>query len=319
MVNSMGDDEMLTVLIPTYNRKYQLLRTLDALNKQSDQDFKIFISDNASNYSVLDEVLNRYDQNFVQRITLHVQKSNMGADMNIASVLAKCDTQWGWLLGDDDYIEEYAVETIKKQINKNSQCSAIWFSISKKTMEDIIMETLDDLIDILRMNNFNGDWIFMSNKVYNIPETVKYFESMFFRLYTRIPHCIPILEMLKNKEKVCVVNSLQIVKHDPMEHDITWNINSTVTGLRTIMDYNSGLPYSKHKELVKYTVFRPGFIIRRYLKEDVLPWNYRTYLPFIYSETYCKFYHFPFNLLLWIGIKLISSPVGFRIAKIFIK
>ena len=319
MVNSMGDDEMLTVLIPTYNRKYQLIRTLDALNKQSDQDFKIFISDNASNYSVLDEVLNRYDQNFVQRITLHVQKSNMGADMNIASVLAKSDTQWGWLLGDDDYIEEYAVETIKKQINKNSQCSAIWFSISKKTMEDIIMETLDDLIDILRMNNFNGDWIFMSNKVYNIPETVKYFESMFFRLYTRIPHCIPILEMLKNKEKVCVVNSLQIVKHDPMEHDITWNINSTVTGLRTIMDYNSGLPYSKHKELVKYTVFRPGFIIRRYLKEDVLPWNYRTYLPFIYSETYCKFYHFPFNLLLWIGIKLISSPVGFRIAKIFIK
>lgn len=319
MVNSMGDDEMLTVLIPTYNRKYQLIRTLDALNKQSDQDFKIFISDNASNYSVLDEVLNRYDQNFVQRITLHVQKSNMGADMNIASVLAKCDTQWGWLLGDDDYIEEYAVETIKKQINKNSQCSAIWFSISKKTMEDIIMETLDDLIDILRMNNFNGDWIFMSNKVYNIPETVKYFEPMFFRLYTRIPHCIPILEMLKNKEKVCVVNSLQIVKHDPMEHDITWNINSTVTGLRTIMDYNSGLPYSKHKELVKYTVFRPGFIIRRYLKEDVLPWNYRTYLSFIYSETYCKFYHFPFNLLLWIGVKLISTPVGFSIAKIFIK
>ena len=319
MVDSMGDDEMLTVLIPTYNRKQRLIRTLDALNKQSDQDFGIFISDNASNYSVLDEVLNRYDQTFVQRITLHVQKSNVGADMNIASVLAKCDTQWGWLLGDDDYIEEYAVETIKKQINKNSQCSAIWFSISKKTMEDIIMETLDDLIDILRMNNFNGDWIFMSNKVYNIPETVKYFESMFFRLYTRIPHCIPILEMLKNKEKVCVVNSLQIVKHDPMEHDITWNINSTVTGLRTIMDYNSGLPYSKHKELVKYTVFRPGFIIRRYLKEDVLPWNYRTYLPFIYSETYCKFYHFPFNLLLWIGIKLISSPVGFRIAKIFIK
>ena len=134
-----------------------------------------------------------------------------------------------------------------------------------------------------------------------------------------MPHCIPILEMLKNKEKVCVVNSLQIVKHDPMEHDITWHINSTVTGLRTIMDYNSGLPYSKHKELVKYTVFRPGFIIRRYLKEDALPWNYRTYLSFIYSETYCKFYHFPFNLLLWIGVKLISTPVGFSIAKIFIK
>lgn len=319
MVDSMEDDEMLTVLIPTYNRKQQLIRTLDALNKQSDQDFRIFISDNASNYSVSDEVTNRYDQNFVQRITLHIQKSNVGADMNIASVLAKCDTQWGWLLGDDDYIEEHAVETIKRQINNNSQCSAIWFSISKKTMEDVIMETLDDLIDILRMNNFNGDWIFMSNKVYNIPETVKYFEAMFFRLYTRIPHCIPILEMLKNNEKVRVVNSLQIVKHDPMEHDITWHINSTVTGLRTIMDYNSGLPYSKHKELVKYTVFRPGFIIRRFLKEDTLPWNYRTYLPFIYSETYCKFYHFPFNLLLWIGVKLISTPFGFRIAKMLIK
>lgn len=312
-------NEMLTVLIPTYNRRQQLTRTLDALNKQSDKAFRIFISDNASNYSIADEILSRYDQDFVQRITLSVQKSNVGADMNIASVLASCETQWGWLLGDDDSIEEYAIETIKKQININSQCSAIWFSISQKTTDDIIMQSLDNLIDILKLNNFNGDWIFMSNKVYNIPETIKYFESMFFRLYTRIPHCIPILDMLKNHEKVCVVNSVQIVKHDPLEHDITWQINSTVTGLRTIMDYNSGLPYSKHKELVKYTVFRPGFIIRRYLKDNTLPWNYKTYLPFIYSETYCRFYHFPFNLILWLGVRVISTPIGFKIAKMIIK
>ena len=312
-------NEMLTVLIPTYNRRQQLTRTLDALNKQSDKAFRIFISDNASNYSIADEILSRYDQNFVQRITVHVHKSNVGADMNIASVLANCETQWGWLLGDDDSIEEYAIETIKKHININSQCSAIWFSISQKMTDDIIMQSLDNLIDILKLNNFNGDWIFMSNKVYNIPETIKYFESMFFRLYTRIPHCIPILDMLKNHEKVCVVNSVQIVKHDPLEHDITWHINSTVTGLRTIMDYNSGLPYSKHKKLVKYTMFRPGFIIRRYLKDNTLPWNYRTYLPFIYSETYCRFYHFPFNLILWLGVRIISTPIGFKLAKMIIK
>lgn len=308
-------DEILTVLIPTYNRKQQMQRTLDALSRQTDRDFRVFISDNASDYSISDELLPRYSPDFVRRIDVRVQKVNLGADMNISSVLADCKTQWGWLLGDDDHIEDFAVEAIKKQINKNSECSAIWFSISKKTTKDIMMESLDDLIEVLKINNFNGDWIFLSNKVYNVSAAKKYFEAMFFRLYTRIPHCIPILEMLKNHQKVCVVNSVQIVAHDPFEHDITWNVNSTMTGLRTIMDYNSGLPWPKHKELVKYTLFTPGFMIRRYLMEDKLPWNYRTGLSFVYSETYCKFFSFPWNILLWTGVKFISTPLGFKLAK----
>lgn len=309
----------LTVLIPTYNRRIQLTRTLDSLCNQTDRAFQILISDNASNYSIVKDVLEKYPADFLECITLRRQRTNLGADMNIASVLAHCGTQWGWLLGDDDAIDEHAVENIKKQIAENPGCSAFWFSISHRQKEDLIMQSMDDLIEVLKANRFNGDWIFMSNKVYNLADAEKYFEAMFFRLYTRIPHCIPILEMLKNQKKVCVVNSVQIVRHAPLENDITWEINSTLTGMRTIMDYNFGLPYSKHKEMVKYTMFTPGFAIRRYLKEESLPWNYKTYLSFIYDETYCRVYKFPVNLILWMIVKLISTPVGFRIGKFFVK
>lgn len=313
--NNKIDDYLLTVLIPTYNRKKQLARTLDALNNQSDQNFKILISDNASDYSISNELLNQYPEEFVRRITIHRNRANMGADMNIASVLARCDTEWGWLLGDDDAIDERAVENIKKKISENPSCSAFWFSISQRQKDDVTICSLESLIKILKANNFYGDWIFISNKVYNIKKTECYFEAMFFRLYTRIAHCIPILEMLKNHKEVCVVNSVQIVRHAPLEQDITWDLNTTLTGLRTIMDYNSGLQYSKHKELVKYTMFSPGIAIRKYLKSDSLPWNYRTYLKFVYRETYCRIYQFPINLLLHVIVDFVSTPIGFRVGK----
>ena len=309
----------LTVLIPTYNRKSQLKRTLDALYGQSDKDFKIFISDNNSNYSIENEVLKNYPTDFLQCITLHKQRANMGADMNIASVLASCDTQWGWLLGDDDAIDECAVENIKKKISENPACSAFWFCISHRQKEDVVMQSMEDLLEMLKINRFNGDWIFMSNKVYNLRDTEQYFEEMFFRLYTRIPHCIPILEMLKNHKKVEAINSVQIVRHAPLENDITWEINSTLTGMRTIMDYNFGLSFSKHKEIVKYIMFRPGFVIRRYLKQDKLPWNYKMYLNVIFDETYCRVYNFPVSWILWGIAKVISTPIGFKVGKFFAK
>lgn len=315
MRNQKTDDCLLTVLIPTYNRKKQLTRTLDQLNGQSDKDFKILIFDNASDYSIADEILNQYPEEFIQRITVHRNRANLGADMNIASVLASCDTQWGWLLGDDDAVYEDSVENIKKQIHNNPTCAAFWFSISQRRKDDIRINSLEELIEVLKVNQFYGDWIFMSNKVYNIQKIECYFEAMFFRLYTRITHCIPILELLKNHKEVCVVNSVQIVRHAPIEQDITWDMNSTLMGLRTIMDYNSGLPYSKHKELVKYTMFSPGLAIRKYLKKDSLPWNYKIYLKSVYRETYCRVYQFPINLFLWIIVDFISTPIGFKIGK----
>ena len=51
-------EKKITVLIPTYNRKESLSRTLRDLESQTRKDFYVVISDNASDYDVK-ELLNQ--------------------------------------------------------------------------------------------------------------------------------------------------------------------------------------------------------------------------------------------------------------------
>ena len=48
---------ILSVVIPTYNRKERLLNVLNILKKQTNQNFLVIISDNNSNYDVEKTIL----------------------------------------------------------------------------------------------------------------------------------------------------------------------------------------------------------------------------------------------------------------------
>lgn len=64
-------EQMITIAIPTYNRPKQLLETLKNLQRQTNQNFRIFICDNASDYDVNTEVKNNFTGEFYNKITIH--------------------------------------------------------------------------------------------------------------------------------------------------------------------------------------------------------------------------------------------------------
>lgn len=92
----------LSVLIPTYNRKEKLKKTLLALEKQFDDNFYVVILDNASEYSIEQEVLPELSFQFSKVIRIIKRKYNVGLGNNISGLFSVCETKWGWLLGDDD-------------------------------------------------------------------------------------------------------------------------------------------------------------------------------------------------------------------------
>lgn len=303
----------LTVLIPTYNRKDALLQTLGQLYKQREYDFRIVISDNASEYSVT-KALDVFTENFRERIVVARRKYNIGATSNIVGLFSLCETRWGWLLGDDDIVTGNAIQNILEAIEDDKGCAGFWFSVCGKEIENCVIQSLEEYIELCERNSHQGDVIYLSNKVYNMDYISECLEMTHRHSYTCIGQCIPMFELLKKGRRFHIIYDRVVVKHPGFDNGITWNIFKTVMGMRTLMDYQSELPYKMHIRFVKAIMFSPRFVVQQYIKEEKLPWNYKLYLNEVYYGCFSRFYKFPKRMIVWMGIKLLSSRWGFYIA-----
>jgi len=115
----MNSDRLLAILIPTYNREFDLKNNLVALiniieGQQLENKVKIIISDNCSADETQKLIQTVKSQTKVN-IEAYLQNVNIGLQQNALFVLEKADTDYVMYLGDDDYIsKEYLVNLINK-------------------------------------------------------------------------------------------------------------------------------------------------------------------------------------------------------------
>lgn len=224
--------EMLTVYIPTFNRRGKLIRTLQCLEKQTNQDFVIYIRDNASDYPV-ESVLDCVGKSFRDKIKIVRNKKNFGADINIISVFKFPETKWVWLLSDDDYPAQDAVQIIKKNIEKQGgQVGAFnyvtWDFVRTQTNKIQIFSKLRDYLGYYESLSSEDryllqlDLVYMSNKVLNLEIMRKYYSYGMKCKQTALGICIPIMKMLEREEgKYCIVRE-NIVRYSETGFDC-WN------------------------------------------------------------------------------------------------
>lgn len=102
---------MIDILIPTYNRKNDLIKNLSILKSQIirnnfENRVKILISDNFSNDGTEHSVLEFIDANATLNIAYYKQKENIGLEKNTVFILSKAKSNYIMFLGDDDYLPE---------------------------------------------------------------------------------------------------------------------------------------------------------------------------------------------------------------------
>ena len=112
-------EKLLTIAIPTYNRKNQLIRLLKSIEVQNCTEYySILISDNCSNYSVIEAIEEAFSGEFRELITVIRREVNGGGDYNISSLFAYAKTELFWIIGDDDELLPGAIQlVIKKHIS----------------------------------------------------------------------------------------------------------------------------------------------------------------------------------------------------------
>lgn len=253
--------EKLTVVIPTYNRKERLKRTLDLLEMQTDNDFQLVILDNCSDYD-MSEILENRNEAFCKKIQIVHNKINIGMSANIANAFIQGIDGWMWLLSDDDIPSVNAIADIYDEIEHSSGLWAIHFlhhSFSKYMKNEYKdFNSLHELLDYYRalstkgmsMTFCNGDFIYISNKVYNMKYINKYCQDVCLYAYSGAPHLVPILFMLNGNEGVLRIRQNELVVWDA-PNDGHWDYIKTLSGMRIITDFPLELNGSEKAILYK--------------------------------------------------------------------
>jgi glycosyltransferase involved in cell wall biosynthesis len=100
-------EKLLTIVIPTWNRSQRLVEQLDEISRavallgsETAVRIKVAISDNASDDDVAAIVSGRGYNAFA----LHIGRNlvNVGCDANYLRALEMADSEWVWMIGDDD-------------------------------------------------------------------------------------------------------------------------------------------------------------------------------------------------------------------------
>ena len=106
---------ILSIAIPTFNRKLRLERQITKLVQQIElcginADVEIIVSDNSSTDGTYD-VIKQINFDYFNRIkiTYFSNKYNLGSDANFALAILRASGSYVWLLSDDDELFDYAL------------------------------------------------------------------------------------------------------------------------------------------------------------------------------------------------------------------
>ena len=220
------EEKILTICIPTYNRKERLLKQLDSLYGQPDiYQTNIQIIDNHSDYDVEAVIREHFGQEKVSNLQVHVNPVNLGLEPNICMPFLLAKTKWIWTLGDDDETTSDSISTILSHIKENKDNAFFIFSISNfPKHRDVSFSDVESFIDYwYRDHKSNGDLVFLSNKVYNMDYVRPYIGLAIKNCLNCVGHIVPILQCLNEKKGMVQMCSSSVVTYKDADPNTGWN------------------------------------------------------------------------------------------------
>ncbi|WP_130889692.1 glycosyltransferase [Fusobacterium varium] len=293
---------ILTISIPTYNRKNELERSINILLPQLSDQVNLLILDNASDYNIF-EVYNEISENFKKFIKVKRNKNNIGMCSNIVKCFEETESEWMWLLGDDDIPSENSVKTILEDINKIEEKIVLmkYSSIISQEKENKIILGLENLIDFLYETNPEkryGNLLFISTSVYNVKKIKQMKNYMLYGYQfsnSYMPHNIILFFYLELNRGEGVqflrTNIIELGKERDTYSDLIVGLGS-IYGTKTLfLDIDKKREIKLRRLFTLFTSSIKGNFIELYLKgylENKIK-NYKKVYYDLYKESKYKY------------------------------
>ncbi len=115
-------EKLLTIAIPTYNRREYLATALASIFSQYDERVEVLVSDNCSEDDTREFVLSNYS-----KASYFCNEQNVGME-NFKRCYDRASGQYVMLLGDDDIVVEGAIKHILDFLEKNKDLTLVFLN-----------------------------------------------------------------------------------------------------------------------------------------------------------------------------------------------
>lgn len=213
----------LTIAIPVYNGAKTINRLLDCIINQnfSREDVDLIICDNGSTDNTL-EVIKPYQSHY----TLYRNETNLGADKNFELCVTRADSEYVWIIGDDDYLKDNAIEEILKKLNRdNYACVFINFSLYDiKKQQEVLPKyvNVNEDIQAKGISEFLEHTNIAANFLSSVIHNKKCFESINVSKYynTHFLQFAVILDYVEDNKVLIIAEPFVINMGDSSERDV---------------------------------------------------------------------------------------------------
>ncbi|WP_336981501.1 MULTISPECIES: glycosyltransferase family 2 protein [unclassified Cedecea] len=197
----------ITIAIPTYNRVDRVKKQLGRLLPQLSINDRVIISDNATPGDELRVIVESFHDD---RIAIRQNKVNIGANANIIRCFEYADTEYLWLLSDDDEIVADALDIIRTTIVKyNADFYNFSTDLLSTSRENTLCNNIEEYIDSIGSGISNH--LLISNNIYKIKSVLPYLTLAFWGAYINAQHLVPVFAALQHGATI-FLSSDNIVK-----------------------------------------------------------------------------------------------------------
>jgi glycosyltransferase involved in cell wall biosynthesis len=211
-----------------------LKRLLVKLLPQLTAEVRLLIIDNASDVPVLTTISGLLDAYPKASIRVVRNAWNIGGDANILRCFELCETEFIWVLGDDDEPLPDAVETVLMAIRDNPDALFLNFwQGSHSVKRNIISNTVDDFIESI--DSFQNV-LFMSTGVFCCCKLTPYLQYGYRFIYSMAPHVVLIFFALSEAKGTCVLLDEAIVAWLVSSEGTRWSPLSQLLAVGTLLD-----------------------------------------------------------------------------------
>ena len=208
----------LTICIPSRDRPQEALRTVEALVPQIEgTEVVLVILDNCSSSSysdVLEGEPRVAELLAVGRARVVRHACNIGMSANFMRAFEEVETEWLWILSDDDDVRPDAVSLIFDAVETyGEKVNFIKFSAKTSSPSGVFhkLDSLENFIDwnAQSSNAFNG-CLLISNGLYRVESFLPHVGVGYGYANTYIPHFMMLVEYFAQGGKGVVVSSILV-------------------------------------------------------------------------------------------------------------
>jgi hypothetical protein len=180
---------LLTVGIISYNRPFELERTIKSLLPLPDNVEVVICDDNSPK---IDEILIHVKDHIKDSNINFVSNSvNLGYDRNLYKVIQLANSEFVLLLGDDDYLETGALQNIINFLknHKDLKCGFIKYTDEFATSRSFNSNVYFDKTTLMKNGDFVYNSILFSGLIFSKQHVVLYeniFEKFFHSIYIQV-------------------------------------------------------------------------------------------------------------------------------------